>query len=248
MPNNTTTLGNKNQKHTKGHNWRRKSLVLLSVVLAVCFVIWFFWGASAVAQIQMAVYLKEKYGKEFLVENYRVEGSGIGVEGDPTADAYPSGDTSLRFEVWDRGTFSIGQHAYSDNFVNAVWSAEQTKAIARELESIMGYKPDYKVTVGFGGELKTYRTIVTFQEALEENSSKMSFQLDIYPRERIDVKSRNLHSGRILQVVGLLKKKGIEAILTYISRDKKTGVYFENNELQSIDSVQAIENVIKEQK
>lgn len=236
--------------------WHKRYRVLIIIMVAFFLMVVTYAAATSLqnyneandARQKMTTYLNNKYGKKFVVENYRVEGDGFAVEGDPTADAYPEENSALRFEIWDRGRFKEGQHAYSDDLVNAIWSAEQTKVVAGELEKIMGYKPDYKVMVGFGGKFETYKTLPSFDEALDKNSSKMSFQLDIYPRERIDAQSRSLHSGRVFQLVNLLKMKGVRATLTYISKDKKSGVYFENDQLQSIDSVQVIENEMKERK
>lgn len=54
-------------------------------------------GGALVEQHKMAQYLKEKYGKEFIVNIPKREASGLGVEGYLVATARPRSDDALWF-------------------------------------------------------------------------------------------------------------------------------------------------------
>lgn len=200
-------------------------------------------------QAKMASYLRDKYGKEFIVEDYRVEGSGLGVEGDPTADAYPKDNSHLKFEVWDRGKFHNDNHAYSDNYINAVWSKEQTQIMSNSVSQIFGYTPDYKATIGFNGTLDNNRDIPDLSEATPKLSKNLSLGLIVHPKERIDESSKSLHSQRVFELINLLKSFDVDRLtLTYGADNGTGGTYLENDELRNIRSAEEVLPLIKEQR
>lgn len=96
----------------------------LIVYAGVVIVILLFVAACAIMvsgvmkQAKMNKYLKDKYGKEFILKNLRKEGSGLGVEGDLTADAYEEANQSRKFRVWEDPP-----GVYHDTYLNVVWNA-----------------------------------------------------------------------------------------------------------------------------
>ncbi len=171
---------------------------------------WFLAGGSSLAQrIATESYLKDKYGKDFVVSNYRVEGSGIGIEGDPTADAYPKEDRTLKFEVIDRGRFKEGQHAYSDDYPGAVWSREENENIKPKLKEIFGYLPEYELNISTLHDLdgQISGEFGSFMQASQKYGEKITYVLRVkankpfdeeniaktYLRLKEDVINRNAH-------------------------------------------------------
>ena len=166
-------------------------------------------GSIMIEQYKMAQYLKEKYGKEFVVENYRIEGGGIGVEGDPTADAYLSSkNEDIRFKVWDYGNVNEGTHQYRDDYINQRWNKEYSNEIRPKLKSILNSDVVYRVSTGLGDneiEKIDYRTrIPSFEEYRSSKNKKYaSLELVVF-----DAKIRD--SDRLWGVISLLKETSLD--------------------------------------
>lgn len=129
----------------------------------------------------MEWYLEDKYGKEFVVENYRVEGATLGIEGDPIADAFPKDDPSVRFTVWDRGQYRNNEHAYSDEYLGATWRKEEVENLATPLKQIIGYTPYYTLEVYTPVEIdqiNSSKGLISFNEA-RKNSVNKSFIISV---------------------------------------------------------------------
>lgn len=80
-------------------------------------------------QNSMAIHLKNKYGQDFIVTNYRIEGSGLGVEGAVVADARPANDHDLLFRVSDRGNST-----FADNYALTYWSQQGKELAEKEIK------------------------------------------------------------------------------------------------------------------
>lgn len=222
-------------------------LIIATILMVFAIIIYFITNGSGVSeQAKMVRYLEEKYGKEFIVKNYRIEGSGVGVEGDPIADAHPKDDESLRFEVADKGRFRQGRHAYSDGFVNVVWVKQQDPYWRAKLKDVLGYIPEYKLTVGFSGKLDTYRDIPSFEAAVKNFPGKVALGLYMHPSEDINAKTKQMHAERIVQIINLLKKEDVRGTFAYTSKDDERGIYLENAKLESTDSIEQVLGAIKE--
>jgi len=107
---------------------------------------------------QMSQYLQEKYGKEFVVGNYRIEGSGLAVEGDPAGDAYPIDDPTLQFKVWDRGNYVLDEHAYSDKYLETLWSEQGKEAVEQFINTELPDVDSFQLTIrpSVGSQLESY--------------------------------------------------------------------------------------------
>ena len=89
-------------------------VVIVILLFAACAIM----VSGVMKQAKMNKYLKDKYGKEFILKNLRKEGSGLGVEGDLTADAYEEANQSRKFRVWEDPP-----GVYHDTYLNVVWNA-----------------------------------------------------------------------------------------------------------------------------
>lgn len=166
-------------------------------------------GSIMIEQYKMAQYLKEKYGKEFVVENYRIEGGGIGVEGDPTADAYLSSkNEDIRFKVWDYGNVNEGTHQYRDDYINQRWNKEYSNEIRPKLKSILNSDVVYRVSTGLGDneiEKIDYRTRIPSFEEYRSSKNKKNASLELVV---FDAKIRD--SDRLWGVISLLKETSLD--------------------------------------
>ncbi len=160
----------------------------------------------AQAKKEMATYLHNKYGKEFVVENYRVEGDGFGVEGDPTADASPKDDSALKFEVWDRGKFSVGQHAYSDNYLRYMWSKQARQKSSSYIQTTFPENEGFSIETGPVDTVKfefPQGITPTFEEALEKYGDQMFYRVSI--RAVVDPADTEPSNDRLQQALKLAR-------------------------------------------
>lgn len=203
-----TTL--KKPKSKQSINVRPWIAIVIIILLAV--VVQFIVSTSnnLARQNDMARYLRNKYGKEFVVENYRIEGRGIGVEGDPTADAYLKSDKdNLRFKVWDYGDPNGSSHQYQDNYINQLWSKEYLDEIKPEIKSILYNNISYESAVRFNssedGKID-YKHIPSFKEYRSAgNKDHMSIELIVF-----DTNIRD--SDRLWKLISLLKKTSLDSL------------------------------------
>lgn len=73
----------------------------------------------------MATYLKNKYGKDFEVGRPKLSGSGLGISGTWSADAYPADNKEDRFSVIKSET----RENFADQYTALIWSKRETERI-----------------------------------------------------------------------------------------------------------------------
>lgn len=143
-------------KRTQSSSLRR---IIVGVGVGVVLVVALLFGMHFKGQYEarraladMKNYLDNKYGQSFVVENYRIEGGGFAVEGDPTADAYPEMNTDVRFTVWDYGDYKAGSRLFRDNYLSRLWSREFTNELEPKLRQALHQELDYTVDLGLDGD------------------------------------------------------------------------------------------------
>lgn len=155
-------------------------LVAIVVIVGLFYAGWFI--KVNIAQSSMREYLQKKYNQEFVVENYRVEGSGFGVEGDPTADAYPKNNPALRFQVWDSSD-SSGHHYYTSNFLESLWSHEgkvEAAKIVNSLDNVDSYRLNIKPMSSKDSDVALVEgRTVSLSEALSKYPSDVKYVLSV---------------------------------------------------------------------
>lgn len=197
---------------------------------------------------KMALYLKEKYGKEFIVENYRVEGAGLGVEGDPTADVHPRDDTTIRFLIWDRGKNKEGKHAYSDEYPGALWAKEETENIRPRLQEIFGYVPEYDVRIHTAAHLdgKIKGKVGSFENAAQEYGDKIAYTLEVKTDKPLNEDSM---TKEYLQVTQQVLNKNVNIIVfsysKIINENTVRGIALDGKEIKDIQSPSQLKNKFK---
>mgnify|MGYP001036448846 CR=1 FL=1 len=142
-----TNTASKGKDLTKKNKlWKVTPLrIAVGVILLIIglFVWWFFGGGITMSnQREMEAYLESKYNKDFVVERPQWKGSGIGVRGTLSADAYPSDDKSIRFIV------SQGSSDTWDSYPSTVWETEERPKVKAKLATIFPETQDFDLDMG----------------------------------------------------------------------------------------------------
>lgn len=185
---------------------------------------------------EMTQYLNNKYGQEFVVKNYRIEGSGLGVEGDPTADAYPKNDPTLKFRIWDYGDVKKRTHLFGDDYLGERWEREYSEEIKEELYSILNKKIEYEVTIGINSSVshnvKYKDNIPSFSEYKSKNNKKdLLLELVIFDYEAMNDR------GKLWGVLVLLKNEEIDnSSLRICNKGYKDCFNFDKDAVESFNN------------
>lgn len=203
---------------------RRNALVIGLGLVVIGAITFFILGTNMTSEkTKMEKYLNDKYGQEFVVENVHVRGSGLGVKGAWTAEAYPKSDPSTKFQVdmlQTTGEISV------DTFLQVLWTKQGTGEVetflADELPNNEGYFLEIKP--GSPGNI-LYDSIQgdapTLSEILEKNKDKIVYTLSV--RNAVATQPEEPSSAQLenaLKVVKFVKEKGINiSSVRYSYRD-----------------------------
>lgn len=120
-------------------------VILIVVVLARTFI----WRDYTNERVEMAIYLKDKYGgQEFVVGKPVREGAMFAIEGYLVAIAYPANNSKIKFRVIHSSS------ARYDGYAGAVWSDEESKRLKPEVYRLFGSDTDYTVEIKSALELQ----------------------------------------------------------------------------------------------
>lgn len=201
----------------------RTLLAILSFVgiLTVILVAWWMIaGANMNTQVKMTKYLEDKYGKEFIVENVRREGQGIGVEGAMVGDV-TSKDGDIQFEVVEQS-----RKTYSDTYLTELWSSQERPRLGQYLKDIslnpVKYRADIVASLNFIGTLDR---VPSLKEALKMNDGKeVTFGVaTIFEGEQVtDQDKANLQ--KLIEYVR--SKNSSNYAVRYVINSKKENTYW----------------------
>lgn len=163
----------------------------------------------------MSQYLSQKYGKPFTVENYRVEGEGLAVDGDPTGDAYPIDNPNLVFKVWDTGNYKSNEHSYSDQYLRALWSSQAKESaetnLTQKLSQVEGITADVYPTQG--SRLESYTDLtgktISLDEALASFGNDVYFSLTVKGKTGTSNEPSMLNLEQAFEVFKYADDKGV---------------------------------------
>ena len=128
-----------------------KVFVIVPIVILIIVVLdrTFIWRDYTKEQIEMAIYLKDKYGgQEFVVGKPVREGAMLAIEGYLVAIAYPANNSKIKFRVIHSSS------ARYDGYAGAVWSDEESKRLKPEIYRLFGSDTDYTVEIKSALELQ----------------------------------------------------------------------------------------------
>lgn len=118
----------------------------------------------------METYLKEKYNKEFIVENVRVEGEGFGVEGDLTGDAKSIDSEPLEFSVWEDPP-----GRYHDTYLDIFWSKQEKTDLDEYIKKLQIRPVRQGIDIHAYPFTNTLTGIPALKDMLKENSKKIIY-------------------------------------------------------------------------
>ena len=123
-------------------------------------------------QAKMTKYLEDKYGKEFVVENVRREGQGLGVEGNMVGDATSKGE-EIHFRVIEGSSSE-----YHDTYVNESWSKEASSDLDKYIQSVGLAPVKSYAEVGTGRQLRdTLNRVPSLGDILRTNGKDISYNV-----------------------------------------------------------------------
>lgn len=219
-----------------------KFWIIAGVAILIAAIYLLINGGALVEQHKMAQYLKEKYGKEFIVENYRIEGGGIGVEGDPYVDAYPVDDSSLRFEVWNRADYRKGESAYSDTYPDRIWERESRNDIANLVSKQFGGRARLK-SIRINSNIEVGRAITKNIPSYKDAFNKFGRKIYMTISLENDVNFDDL-SEHIYRVTSEIRKQmGVMLAIDY--HDSLHELWLEDQGISNIESSSDVDKYIK---
>ncbi|MFZ1249084.1 MAG: hypothetical protein WAQ24_02075 [Candidatus Saccharimonadales bacterium] len=220
-------------------------IIFLAMAIPLAFGVKAYVGAQQ-QKSHMAAYLKEKYGKEFVVTNFRVEGGGFAVKGDPNADAYPKDDKTLKFRVTNLS--DDGGYSFIDEYPGAVWAKEEHDRLKPVLTKIFGYTPDYKVEVHTIAHLAydLKGNFGSFQDNAKRYGEKIGMSLTVYSKEKIiNDENKQVVVNRFFSLIQELKPLSINTTIYYMGADGTHGIHLESINKSSVDIKQPSDLLIK---
>lgn len=227
-------------------------VIIGALLVLVSAALFFIGGGAGVGQSKhFTKYLNDKYGQEFVVENIRTTGAGIGSRGSWRGDAYPKSNPSLRFEIrMPQGTDKVDY----ETFLQVLWSrqgeGEVKKFLEKELPDSEGYlltiQPGKKLYDSIQGQTPNLDSVLASNSGLVAYSLSVRNRTNLSPNEPSDTELENA-----LKVVNFVKsKKTLPASYAYYNyRDKsfnkkdkdgkqkyQYGIHLEREELDDINS------------
>lgn len=182
-------------------------------------------------RVRMANYLKDKYGKEFVVTNLRAEGSGLGVPGQNTADAYLVGAKGLTFEV---GRYSNGE--YYDTYVVSLWSREAFADAVQIVQSSFGSElpwlkvevyPVDKMTGRKDKTSRLYSKLPSLEAQMKQDKSVVAYDVHVRTAGTFDEKDKAQHVERLKKLVEFVAnmQTGVGAVRYVVNLDNENAMY-----------------------
>ncbi|MNH50189.1 hypothetical protein D3C73_18000 [compost metagenome] len=199
---------------------------------------------------QMEIHLESKYGKDFVVENLRVEGGGFGVKGSQTGDAYPKDDTSMRFEI-SKPEYDPGDN-YRDTFLTKLWSKQGLSELEVFLSQELPDTEKYKLTIraGFDFQKNLKGHTPSYTEAKNKYPGEFSYTLEVQSSTTSDtIEPPANELARALKVIEFVKAQNSntpEIYYSYIFTDSTETKTYMNLHVDSkvmLDSIKGTDDI-----
>lgn len=202
-----------------------------------------------IEQHKMAQYLKEKYGKEFVVDTPKREASGLGIEGYLVATARLRNDNTLRFKVMSS---SSGRH---DGYAGAVWTKREYLRLDSIIKDIFGDSVRYQINIQSSMSIQTKDidirgNIPSLEDASRKYGKQIPYSLYIEKIQNSDLSEKD--RLKIVNDIANIAKylpKNTDTIITYIVRKdglNRKGLVVSIDDMKSSDCIDKISNMFKE--
>lgn len=207
----TATKGRGSYKQSSKKTAREPVSMRAKYIIAGCTAIvlliglwWFFGGGSTMSiQKSMESYLENRYGKDFNVGRPHLEGVGIAETGSWRADAHPTDDKGLIFEV---GRDQVKEERFFDNYSSLVLKKEEQPRVEAYLKELFpAQEPDFTLSVGFPRDTNPNAKVVVpgIDDAIKQYGNEFRYTLgahisvktvkDEQTKAELKAKFRSLH-------------------------------------------------------
>ena len=196
-------------------------VILIIVALARTFI----WRDYTNERVEMAIYLKDKYGgQEFVVGKPVREGAMFAIEGHLTAVAYPVNNKKIKFDVMYSSTGKL------DGYAGAIWSNEESERLKPKIYRLFGNGTDYTVEVQSSMSLHTMNIDVrgkvpTFKDAVKKYGKQIPYGLTIKKLKRsLSDDEKEDIVNKLIEISTLLLDE-TDVTIKYFSRFDKVNRY-----------------------
>lgn len=183
--NNTRSAKVDSAKKTGVKRW----VVLFGLIIIFVLIFAIFWMIAIERVIDregMSRYLKDKYGREFVIENIRAEGAGLGVKGSVCADVSVKNSDIKSKLCKSRVTGDYN----NDTYPQEVWSKQDYNKTKKFLEGNVKGVDLYRVTVRVNTEDSLYQTLrgdLPSFEYIKDKSNDFGYVLSVFvTRDKIN--------------------------------------------------------------
>ena len=198
-------------------------VILIIVVLARTFI----WRDYTKEQIEMAIYLKDKYGgQEFVVGKPVREGAMFAIEGYLVAIAHPANNSKIKFRVIHSSS------ARYDEYAGAIWSNEESERLKPEIYRLFGKGTDYTVEIKSAMTLQTAKIdidvrgkVPTFNDAVKKYGKQIPYGLTIKRlKKNLSDDEKEDIVNKLIEISSLLPDE-TDITITYISEASEKREY-----------------------
>lgn len=198
-------------------------VILIVVVLARTFI----WRDYTNERVEMAIYLKDKYGgQEFVVGKPVREGAMFAIEGYLVAIAHPANNSKIKFRVIHSSS------ARYDGYAGAVWSDEESKRLKPEIYRLFGKGTDYTVEIKSAMTLQTAKIdmdirgkIPNFNDAVKKYGKQIPYGLTIKRlKKNLSDDEKEDIVNKLIEISSLLPDE-TDITITYISEASEKREY-----------------------
>lgn len=141
-----------------------------SIGLALGALIWH-TGKMMVVREQMELYLKTKYGKDFVVSKIRYVYPYLGGSLEIEGLAYPKDDPGLRFDIGRSASDNDPKtQTFGETYISDLWAKQKREEIKAILNSELiwtGVSAEYDIEEIYGRTIDVYEAEVLFKDRIE---------------------------------------------------------------------------------
>ena len=180
------TTERKNIKNTKVDVVKQTSpkrlIIRFSLIIALILISAIFWIVGierVIDREEISRYLKDKYGREFVIENIRAEGAGLGVKGSVCADVSVK-NSDIKSKLCKS---QVTGDYNNDTYPQEVWSKQDYDKTKKFLEGNVKGVDLYRVTVRVNTEDSLYQTLrgdLPSFEYIKDKSNDFGYVLSVF--------------------------------------------------------------------
>lgn len=157
-------------------------VVLFGLIIIFVLIFAIFWMIvieRVIDREEMSRYLKDKYGREFVIENIRAEGAGLGVKGSVCADVSVK-NSDIKSKLCKS---QVTGDYNNDTYPQEVWSKQDYDKTKKFLEGNVKGVDLYRVTVRVNTEDSLYQTLrgdLPSFEYIKDKSNDFGYVLSVF--------------------------------------------------------------------